>query len=469
MEREIILKEFQHDYIYSPARHPAFIAAWGTGKTMSALMRAQIYSKFIPDNLGIIFRKEYTDLRDSTLRDYELYTGMKVDSERNATYKNGSMIMFRHIEELNSAILQNTNLGWFYIEQAEELPTDREFFLLFGRLRRQLSPSKEFQLLQEREHMPLHTGFIIGNVAGDNWIKKIWKDKPDAKYQLIEAQTKDNADILPPDFLEGLEDLKTRKPEIYRRYVLNDWMAEVEGKVFNNVINCVAGEFEEPKSGFDYILGVDLAKSMDFTVLSVMCRQTKHLVYFKRLESGNKTSWYEQKEQIKAVALKYNNALAVVDASGPGDPIVEDLLRSGVGVWHHQKANGDSIPGVKFTNIIKEDMVERLKVAIENRLITFPRVDVLLDELNDFECEMTASRKFRYQAPDGKHDDCVISLALAVWALLGSIYDTYVEPKPKTTSDLFWDRVKKDTARFNERTAVNESIHELSEEGARAV
>ena len=467
LELEINLKPFQSDYIYSSARHPAFIASWGTGKTMSAIMRSLLYTRLIPNNLGMIFRKEYTDLRDSTIKDFELYTGMEVNAERNAEFPlNKSVIMFRHIKELNSAILQNTNLGWFYIEQVEELASDREFFLLFGRLRRHLIPSPEFLTLQERFNLPMHTGFVIGNVAGDNWVKRLWKGNIDKNYELTEATTFDNADVLPGDFMQGLEDLRTKKPEIYRRFVLNDWEAEVEGKVFNGVENCIAGEFEEPKPGMDYILGVDLAKSQDYTVLTVICRQTKHVVYFKRLENENKTSWYEQKEYIQAVAEKYNHALAVIDSSGVGDPIVEDLLRSGVGIWHKQNKAGDSIPGVKFTNIVKEDMVERLKVGIENRLITFPRVEELIDELNSFTCELTSSMRYRYQAPDGKHDDCVISLALAVWALLGSIYDAYVEPQPKTAADLFWDRVKKDTARYHQNLSNEKAI---DEEGIRSV
>lgn len=463
------LKEFQADFVYSSARHPAMIAGWGTGKTMCAIMRAHIYSRLIPNNLGIIFRKEFTDLRDSTLKDFELYTSMTVDSQRNANYENGSIIMFRHIKELNSAILQNTNLGWFYIEQAEELPTDREFFLLFGRLRRHVKPSAEFAVLRERMDMPTHTGFIIGNVAGDNWIKKLWKDKPTNRYKLVEANTWDNADVLPKEFLEGLKDLEQKKPEIYNRYVLNDWSAEVGGRVFRNLENCVAGTFEEPKAGFDYILGVDLAKSMDYTVITVLCRQTKHLVYFKRLESDNRTSWYEQKENIRLISLKYNNAICAIDASGPGDPIVEDLQRAGVGIWHHQKQSGESVPGVKFTNTIKEDIIEKLKVALEQRLITFPKIDVLMEELTDFECQMTATRKIRYQAPDGKHDDCVISLGLAVWALLSSMYDVYVKPKPVTEADLFWKRVRNDTQRYNKVMAPDYATNFINEEDARSV
>ena len=155
------LKPWQDKFVFSPKRYPGMWSSWATGKSLSLIARAMVYTELIPDNLGIIFRKEFEDLRDSTLKDFELYTGLKVNSNRNVTLPNNSTIMFRHIEELNN--IQNINLGWYAIEQADELANDKEFFLLFGRLRRALKPTQEFLDLG----LSLHTGFVIGN-AGDH-------------------------------------------------------------------------------------------------------------------------------------------------------------------------------------------------------------------------------------------------------------------------------------------------------------
>jgi len=175
-----------------------------------------LYSEQIPDNLGIIFRKEYEDLRDSTVKDFEKYTGLKVDSHREVRLPNNSQILFRHIEELNN--IQNVNLGWFAIEQGDELETDNEFFMLFGRLRRQVMPSGYFRDLG----LPERSGFVICN-AGEHWIKNLWKQSKLEDSELFEATTWDNADVLPKDFLDGLRILEKNKNEIYRQYVMNDW------------------------------------------------------------------------------------------------------------------------------------------------------------------------------------------------------------------------------------------------------
>lgn len=196
----------QSGFLRTEARYPAYVASWATGKSLTGIGKAMAQSEEFPNNLGIIFRKEFTDLRDSTIKDFESYTGLHVGSGREVTLANGSQIMFRHIEELNN--IQNINLGWFWIEQAEELDTDQQFFTLFGRLRRR---------------GVRHCGFITANTNGHNWIYKLWKMKNLEGGDLFEARTSDNAKNLPADFLQSLEILKTKKPKLYNRFVLNSW------------------------------------------------------------------------------------------------------------------------------------------------------------------------------------------------------------------------------------------------------
>ena len=226
----------QDAFIRSEARHPCFVGSWGTGKTLAAISRAEMYSNLVPNNLGCIFRKTAKSLNDSTLVDFQKYTGKVVNSDRNYDYYNGSRIMFRHLDELTSINQQNINLGWFYIEQGEEMDSSAEFDMLMGRLRRDLVPSPAFVKLG----LPLRSGWVIAN-AGDNWIKKYWRDgqleKAKGKYigkfaELTESVTADNAANLPQDFLDSLEVLRSTNPEMYQRFVLNNWDVASSNRVF---------------------------------------------------------------------------------------------------------------------------------------------------------------------------------------------------------------------------------------------
>lgn len=206
-ENRFYLKKFQAEFVATDAKFPAFFSAWGTGKDLSALARCMFLAQESEDNLGLILRKEFKDLQDSTIRDFESYTGIKVNSDGDAIIRTGgrpSRIMFRHIEQLNN--LQNLNLGFFWMNQAEELDDASAFCLLIGRLRR---------------NVKRRSGFVTKNANGHDWAYKIWLEEklghPD--YPVWQAVTYDNADVLPPDYVASLKDLPER---IYKRWVLND-------------------------------------------------------------------------------------------------------------------------------------------------------------------------------------------------------------------------------------------------------
>jgi hypothetical protein len=78
----------------------------------------------------------------------------------------------------------------------------------------------------------------------------------------------------------------------------------------------------------------------------------------------------------------------------------------------------------------KRALVEKLMVVLEQRLITFPKeLDILLEELRAFTYETTDFGNIRYTAPDGLHDDCVMSLALAVFGLGSYVYAPMNRPQ----------------------------------------
>lgn len=245
-----VLRPYQEEFIDSEARFPALIAGIGTGKTFSAIMRAVLLSNMFPGNLGLIVRKEVTDLRDSTMKDFEKYTGMKINSHKEVTFPNGSQIMFRHGSEID--VLKNINLGWFYIEQAEEFETDMQFHFLRDRLRRGGA-------------VKYRCGFLIANANGHNWIYRLWINNPGEEYHGIQATTFDNAVNLAADFIADLKRMETEAPAHYRQYVLNDHNEQDVGDIlFLTMLiermekNVLTGIPDGP-----LIVGVDVARFGD--------------------------------------------------------------------------------------------------------------------------------------------------------------------------------------------------------------
>ena len=194
------------------------------------------------------------------------------------------------------------------------------------------------------------------------------------------------------------------------------------GSVFRGVNDCIRGELQEPIEGHSYVMGVDLAKSFDFTVLIVIDTSTKQVVAFQRF---NQISWPFQKEKILSLAKKYYNARTIIDSTGVGDPIFDDLSRNNLSVTKYQ-----------FTNDSKAKLIEALSIAIEQREVSFPNITELVNELHSFGFETLPSGRMRYTAPSGLHDDCVISLALTWKAQKGSgFFCGFIEWAPPSYAD----------------------------------
>jgi len=214
------LKKAQTEFIGAEEQFAAYIGGIGTGKSTALIAKALFHSQESPNNLGVIIRKNYTDLRSSTIKDFQDYTGFKVN-EQNHEVKlpNGSTILFMHGDVLDS--LKNINAGFIGIEQADDFGDSMAWDMLIQRLRRQVK---------------FRTGFLIANANGHNWVWEKFVKEKKPNHLCVQATTYDFADILPPDYIPNLEaNLPAR---MFKRFVMNSHEV-AEGRVFD--------EFDEAK------------------------------------------------------------------------------------------------------------------------------------------------------------------------------------------------------------------------------
>ena len=140
------------------------------------------------------------------------------------------------------------------------------------------------------------------------------------------------------------------------------------------------------------VWGVDLAKSEDWTV--ALALDAAGCVC--RLERWQ-GAW--NVTRAKLIAL-IGDDHALIDSTGVGDPIVEDIAR-----------NCRRAEGFKFTSQSKQQIIEGLIAAISLREIQYPD-GIIPTELSNFGFRYTGGR-VHYEAEVG-HDDVVCALALAV-------------------------------------------------------
>ena len=160
-------------------------------------------------------------------------------------------------------------------------------------------------------------------------------------------------------------------------------------------------QLDKGEAGRSYAIGCDLAKYQDYTVIVVLDVTEKpfKLVHFQRF---NRRPYAETILRIKDLYKKFNFPRVLIDSSGVGDPVLEDLQDIGA-------------EGYVFTSKSKVQLIQRLQAAIENNEVRYPYIENLIKELQFFEYQLTR-QGIKMEARQGMHDDCVIALALAVHA-----------------------------------------------------
>ena len=149
-----------------------------------------------------------------------------------------------------------------------------------------------------------------------------------------------------------------------------------------------------------YQIGVDLAKANDFTVITPF-DLTKFIVAPQ--DSFNQIDYTLQKAKIQAAFYRHNKARIVMDATGVGQPIVDDLINSGL-----------SIEPFIFTFNSRNEILVNLQILLEQDRIKIPDDPELIAQLEAAVWDLTPQGRSRVTVPDDRNDDRMMSLALAV-------------------------------------------------------
>lgn len=220
---------------------------------------------------------------------------------------------------------------------------------------------------------------------------------------------------------EEIEAARRELPEDAFRQEFGAEFLEASAGVFKGIAKCIGGRLRPPEPGHSYVVGVDLAQTRDFTVLATLDVATRRLVDFQRVRGE---SYTQQITRILSTAERYNGAFVMIDETGVGKPVL-DGLRATLGGPRRERAvdrrggvaAGVRVQGVTLTQPMKQDVIQKLQVDLERQRVRFPEIPELVRELELYGYEMTRTGRISYSAPSGFHDDAVIALALANFAL----------------------------------------------------
>lgn len=282
-----------------------------------------------------------------------------------------------------------------------------------------LGGSCDFLIMDEAATMPEHVwtqviratlidrsggALFISTPRGRNWFYNLYikgQDPNEPEYRSWRFPSDTNP-TLPPGEVESMAaelPLAMYEQEVLAQFISN------AASVFRIDEETAIVEIEEPRG--HVILGIDLAKHEDFSVLCGINAEDRKPCYHDRF---NQVSWPSQRRNIHAAVdeiLAYPDVTGitiVVDSTGVGDVMYDDLTEEGL----------DVIP-IKFSPQWKLAAVQLLSADLErgNAFIH----DGQLAEFQTYSYKINESGRWKFEAASG-HDDEVSAALLAHWGVV---------------------------------------------------
>jgi hypothetical protein len=234
--------------------------------------------------------------------------------------------------------------------------------------------------------------FISTPKGKNHFYKMFLMPNYDDRYKSFKFTSYDNPMINHSDLDERKRSLPSH---IFEQEYLAEFLDNASG-LFTNIKQSV----KIPKKGSKYFGGLDIGRADDYTVLTIL-NENNEMVYCERWRQDEWTSI------INKVGTEINkwNAKTYVEVNNQGDVFFEML----------KKLCPRNIYPYVTSSKTKPIMIEDLALAFEQNAISILDISWLIDELEAFTYIYNPNtRGVQYSAPQGVHDDSVMSLALAL-------------------------------------------------------
>ena len=253
---------------------------------------------------------------------------------------------------------------------------------------------------------------VIGNVKGrKNWFYRLSRKARNtigyAYHKLTAYDAVRGGVLAAEEIAEARRDLTD---EVFRELYLAEATEDGANPFGIGSINRCVKRHRPAALGEVVCWGIDLASKRDYTVL-VGLDGAGNVARVHKIQR----KWRQTIPYIRRVV---GSTPALVDSTGVGDPVVEELSvppsMTEVELSDHAISEYmalSNFQGFIFTQKSKQQIMEGLQIDVDKQAFTMPE-GYLADEMRDFEFVYTRTG-VSYSAPEGYHDDAVCALALA--------------------------------------------------------
>ena len=372
-------------YLLSPAKYVTIVAPRQTGKTFLSLQALLFWAINWPGSVTFFCSPTYQQAKKPM---EELYNAVAESgivkaynkSDFKLTFKNGSVIHFKSTEREDS--LRGFTGDFMVVDEAAYHSEEVWSSVL-----------KPIMLVKGKKVL-----FISTPRGTNNWFYHMYQAGQDHEQKQYASSRMHYTENPYLDVAE-LEEARRSLPE-------HIFKAEYEGS-FTDSGQTVFSDLDKNQYEGDWAkaqgkvyCGIDLGRANDWTVATFMDSNGTIVDVYRE----NRQDWSHIVQQI-VQKLRQWNATAMVEVNSIGDVVFEMIKKE----WT------DTHPFIT-SNKSKNDIIEGLAVDLNNLDVMIPNKDLfnpLYFELSIYEYEYSPkTRTVRYNAPNGFHDDTVMSLAI---------------------------------------------------------
>lgn len=306
-------------------------------------------------------------------------------SSLSITFKNGSTIDFKSAESGDSIRGYTVKRGGILVVDEAAYVSSEVYEIVLPLV------SKEHCSLVLASTPDKMSGFFYDLYSREDIIRINWSE------YYLEMYTKEEL-----EFYRSVYSSRRFRTEILGEFIVDG------GSVFSGVDDCVS--LVELTQKGNLVAGIDFGsgQGLDYTVLTFIDSDNQVIAQYET----NDKSPVEQVKWLGSLLRDYKPVRVLAEKNSIGN-IYLDMLKSEYKLVTPWATTNDS----------KTRIIDRLVAYIEQGKIKFqPKCESLLSELRCFEESVTKQGKRCFSAPTGKHDDHVMSLAIALQANCSGTY-----------------------------------------------
>lgn len=220
----------QSKFVYSKAPFPAFVGGFGSGKTAAGIARLMRYKRGCPNQDVAYYLPTYPLIEDIAFQRFPAMferagLDFKLNQQKSTIETALGRIIFRNMEQPDRIV--GYEVAHSVVDELDTLPIDKAR-AVWNKI---IARNRQKAYTLEGRPVPNTVG-VVTTPEGFRFVYDRWVKNPAAGYEIIKAKTAENAENLPPSYIENLRN--SYSSSLLAAYLDGEFVNLTSGSVYSN-------------------------------------------------------------------------------------------------------------------------------------------------------------------------------------------------------------------------------------------